>query len=444
MKTLIKNALIVNEGKRFNGCIVIDGETISQITETTNQLPQADRVIDAKGCIVMPGVIDEHVHFRDPGLTHKADVFTESVAAVAGGVTSVMDMPNVVPQTTTIELLEQRFANAAEKSVANYSFYIGATNDNIDQIRNIDTKRVCGVKVFMGSSTGNMLVSDQQMLERVFSESPRLVATHCEVEQIIKDNLAKYSALYGDKLNATHHSLIRSEEACVRSTEMAMQLAQRCGTRLHVMHISTAKEAELFSSASRFEKKITGETCINYLYFNDADYQTLGYRIKCNPAIKTKQDQMALIKAVADGRLDTIATDHAPHLPAEKFGDSYKTSASGVPMVQHSLVAMIDLCNQGLLTFEQVVDRMCHAPADIYGIEKRGYLRPDYKADIVIVDPNKNQVIDQSNILYKCGWSPLEGKTISATVTHTFVNGNLVYSNGEVNAAIKGQELRFA
>lgn len=444
MKRLIKNGTIVNNGERFVGDILIENDKIAAVGKV-GQLSAivVDEVIDAIGCIVMPGVIDCHVHFRSPGLTHKADFNSESCAAVAGGVTSVMDMPNVIPPTTTNKLLDERFAMAATESVVNYSFYIGATNDNLQEILQIDPSRICGVKVFMGSSTGNMLVDKQTILEQLFKESPCLIATHCESEAILKENLKHFTDLYGDGLLPRHHPKIRSEEVCYASTAEAVELASKFGTRLHVLHLSTAKELSLFEKKPRLEKRITAETCINYLYFNYNDYDTYGYKIKCNPAVKYIYDQEKLISAVENGLIDCISTDHAPHLRSEKFNDTYTKCASGVPMIQHSLLAMLELCRRGIFCYETIVDKMCHAPADLYQIANRGYITEGYKADIVIVNPNRPTIVNDSTILYKCGWSPFEGQEFSSSITHTFVNGHLVYNNGVIDKSIKGEELRF-
>ena len=443
MKTLIKNATIVDDGRKFCGHILINNDLIESVTETMPATDGSVNIVEAENHLVMPGVIDEHVHFREPGLTHKADFGSESRAAVAGGVTSFMDMPNVNPQTTTNQLLDERAALAAEKSVANYAFYLGATNNNIDEIRKADTSKVCGIKLFMGSSTGNMLVNQTDMLEHVFAESPCIIVAHCEDEQIIKANIERYKALPANEVDARCHPKIRTTEACLKSTERAVSLATKYGARLHVAHLSTAAELELFDAKPLADKKITAETCPHYLFFDEADYATLGYRIKCNPSIKSAADREALTAALTTGKIDTIGTDHAPHLPAEKFGDSYFTSASGMPSIQHSLLVMLELCKVGKISIENVVRKMCNAPADLFQIDRRGYLRKGYKADIVIVDTNKSQTITSENTLYKCGWSPFEGHTFGSTVTHTFVNGMLVYCNGEFVSDKKGEALKF-
>lgn len=443
MKTLIKNGTIVNNGQKFKGHILIDGDTIIYVGTDLPENQSDIQIIDAENKFVLPGVIDEHVHFREPGLTHKADFETESRAAVAGGVTSFMDMPNVNPQTTTNQLLNERTELASQKSLANFAFYLGATNNNIDEIRKADTRKVCGIKVFMGSSTGNMLVDEQNMLESIFAESPCMVAVHCEDEQIIKANLELYRSKYGDNVLPAHHPLIRTAEACYKSTAKAVELATKHNTRLHIAHLSTAKELEFFSTSPLNEKKITAETCPHYLYFDSRDYDKFGYRIKCNPAIKNEEDKLALIAALNSGKIDTIATDHAPHLPSEKFGETYFKSASGMPTIQHSLIVMLELCKKGKLNIETIVQKMCHAPANLYRIEKRGYLNAGYKADITIVDFNQPQTITTDNILYKCKWTPFENQTFNSTVTHTFVNGNLIYCNGKFVSEEKGKALIF-
>ena len=443
MKTLIKNGTIVNDGRTFTGHILIEDDRIAAVSTELPPIDENIAVIDAANRLVIPGVIDEHVHFREPGLTHKADFESESKAAVAGGVTSFMDMPNVNPQTTTNQLLEERESLAAAKSVANYAFYLGATNNNIGEIVSADTSKVCGIKLFMGSSTGNMLVNQTDMLERVFAESPCIIVAHCEDEQIIKANIERYKTMPANEVDATCHPKIRTAEACFKSTERAVALASKYGSRFHVAHLSTAAELSLFDAKPLADKLITAETCPHYLFFDESDYKTLGYRIKCNPAIKTAADRQALTDALNLGKIDAIGTDHAPHLTTEKFGDSYFTSASGMPSIQHSLLVMLDLCKAGKTSIENVVRKMCHAPADIFKIDGRGYIRPGYKADIVIVDTDKPQTVTAANTLYKCGWSPFEGHTFGSTVTHTFVNGNLVYCNGKFVSDKKGEALRF-
>lgn len=442
MKTIIKNATIVNEGKEYTGHIILNGEFIERITTDLPINEKEMQVIDATGKMAMPGVIDDQVHFREPGLTHKGEIATESKAALAGGVTSYMEMPNVNPQTTNHEALQAKFERAAEVSFANYSFYLGGTNDNIDEIKKVNAKEVCGIKVFMGSSTGNMLVDNDNTLQSIFSEAPCLITTHCEDEQTIQTNLQTYINKYGEEILPEHHPLIRSDEACYRSSAKAVELAQKYGAKLHVLHLSSAKEMQLFSQGPVSEKKITAEVCVHHLWFNSDDYKKHGNRIKWNPAIKHEKDQLALIEALNNDVLDVVATDHAPHLINEKM-NIYTKSASGGPLVQHSLIVMLELAKQGKTTLTNVVKKMCHAPADLYQVDKRGYLREGYKADVVLVDLNKSYTVSENNILYKCKWSPFEEETFSATVTHTFLNGELVYENGQVLGEPKGQKLLF-
>ncbi len=441
MKTLIKNALIVNEGKTFKGHIVIDNDRFEAISEMDIN-GHFDKVIDAQNLLALPGVIDDQVHFREPGLTHKGDLFTESRAAVAGGVTSFMEMPNTNPQTTVIDELNKKFELAAEKSAANYSFYLGATNNNLDEIRKVDPLKVCGIKVFMGASTGNMLVDNMDTLAGIFAEAPCLVATHCEDEETVKGNLRLFQEKYGDDIKPEHHPLIRSEEACYKSSAKAVELAVKYGTKLHILHLSTEKELSLLSAGPLAQKKITGEVCVHHLYFNDTDYKRLGFKIKWNPAVKKASDQTALIEALKNHKLDVVATDHAPHTVDEKLS-SYAKSASGGPLVQHSLVAMLELYKKGHFTLEMVVEKMCHAPAKLFQIEKRGFLRAGYFADLVLVNMNQPWQVTPQNILYKCGWSPFEGQTFEASVTHTFVNGQLAYENGTLANGHFGKPLTF-
>jgi dihydroorotase len=442
---LVKNALIVNENEVFKGSVIISGEIIADIVRDNQNLNESDfsEVIDAEGKWLIPGVIDDQVHFRQPGMMHKGDIFSESKAAVAGGITSYMEMPNTVPQTTTQELLEQKFEIAERDSWANFSFYLGATNDNLSEILKTDPKKVCGVKVFMGSSTGNMLVDDARTLEGIFKESPVLVATHCEEESIIRANLSKYTALLGNDIPTKYHPLIRSIEACYASSSKAVEMATRFNTRLHILHLSTAKETQLFSAITPLaEKRITAEVCVHHLWFTDHDYERLGNFIKWNPAIKFEEDREGLWTALLDGRIDVIATDHAPHTLAEK-NNHYLQSPSGGPLVQHALPAMLEFVKNGKLTLEQLVHKMCHAPAEIFRIHRRGYIRKGYYADLVIVDPNRPWTVNRNNIFYKCGWSPFENQTFSSSITHTFVNGRLVYHNGTFNENIRGMRLKF-
>lgn len=442
---LIKNATIINEGRTFVGSVLIAGEFIKAVYEQNQEIriTESYTEIDASGKLLIPGVIDDQVHFREPGLTHKGDIHTESRAAVAGGVTSFMEMPNTMPLTTTIQALEDKYALGAEKSMANYSFYMGATNNNLDELRKVDPRKVCGVKVFMGSSTGNMLVDNTETLSGIFAEIPMLIATHCEDEVTIQQNKAYYKALLGDDIPIQYHPLIRSEEACYRSSSFAVELATKFNARLHILHISTAKEMSLFdNSKSLIDKKITSEVCVHYLWFSDADYAKYGNRIKWNPAIKTEFDRLALIEALNSGKIDVVATDHAPHLLREKEGSCLK-AASGGPLVQHSLVSMLQMAEKGFFTIEKVIEKMCHAPAELYRIDRRGYIRPGYFADLVLVDPKKSWTVSSENILYHCGWSPFEGTTFDNSVITTWVNGNKVYDNEYLDESFRGQRLLF-
>lgn len=442
---LIKNALLINEGKSQLASVLVVGDTISTVYTDDSYADiegHVDRVIDATGKWVMPGVIDDQVHFREPGLTHKADINTESMAAVAGGVTSFMEMPNTKPPTITRDALDWKFARAAQTSLANYSFYIGATNENIEEVLRADYRRVCGVKVFMGSSTGNMLVDNADALSRIFSEAPALIAVHCEKEEIIRANKQKYIEEFGENLPVTFHPLIRSAEACYASSSQAVELAQRYNARLHLLHLSTAKELTLLSDGPIEEKRITGEVCVHHLFFDDRDYAEYGNLIKWNPAIKTAADREALMQATVSGRIDVVATDHAPHLLAEKEGSCLE-AASGGPLVQHSLQVMLEKSLQGVIPVETVVERMCHAPAKLFGIERRGFIRPGYYADMVLVDPQQPYTVTPENVLTKCCWSPFMNHTFPVTIDTTFVNGIIAYQNGQVEPSCRGKELRF-
>ena len=443
MRTWIHHATIVNEGRKFVGSVVIENEKIAEILEN-GQTPASpcDKEIDATGCYLLPGVIDDHVHFRDPGLTHKADMATETAAAAAGGVTSFMDMPNCNPQTTTLEALDNKFADAVRKCLVNYSFYFGATNNNADQLAALDKTHVCGVKLFMGASTGNMLVDRMETLKRIFSEAGMLIATHCEDQNIIRQNTELFKQKYGEDPDISCHPLIRSEEACYRSSSLAIQLAKETGARLHVLHVSTARELELFEDRPLGEKRITSEACVSHLFFCDEDYKTLGARIKCNPSIKTKQDRDALRQALATNRIDVIGTDHAPHLLSEKAGGALK-AVSGMPTLQFSLISIMELVREGVLTMEQLVQKMCHAPAELFQIQGRGFIRTGYQADLVLVNPNKEWTVTPECIQSKCGWSPMEGQRFHAQVEKTFVNGSLVYDNGQLHKEVRGQALTF-
>ncbi len=441
---IIRNARLVNEGKSFRGHLHIRNELIHRIYSEelpleVMQLP----FLDAGGRYLLPGVIDEHVHFREPGLTHKANLYTESLAAVAGGVTSFMDMPNTLPQTVTRFLLEEKFAIASVRSLANFSFYLGATNDNLKEIVKTDPRTTCGIKLFLGASTGNMLVDNERALAAIFEQAPSLVAVHAEHEPTIRENMARFISRFGDRIPMAMHAQIRSADACIRSTSHALELAQRYGTRLHVLHLSTAAETKLFDpSPDVAGKKFTAEVCVHHLWFTEEDIAGKGTMLKWNPAIKTPADREGLLQALTENRLDVVATDHAPHTREEK-AKPYREAPSGGPMVQHSLPAMLELHRQGIIPLEEVVRKMCHAPADMFRIDRRGYLREGYYADLVLVDPERPWTVGPDNIRYKCGWSPLEGTEFSHTVTHTWVNGNLVYEKGQVHDEHKGMRLIF-
>lgn len=441
----IHNARIVNLGREYTGYVAIDGEFIHAMGDGAAPealLAASQEVIDAAGMLLIPGCIDDHVHFREPGLTHKADIASESRAAVAGGVTSYMDMPNTKPLTITAEALEEKFDIAARSSVANYSFFIGATNDNIDTLLSTDYSRVAGVKLFLGSSTGNMLVDESDVLHRLFRECRTLISVHSEDEAIIRERRAFYTGRFGEDLSVFYHPLIRSAEACYVCTERAVELARRYGTRLHVAHISTARELELFWAEPLLDKRITAEACVHHLWFTDNDYASLGTRIKCNPAIKTTADRNALRDAVNNGAIDLIATDHAPHLLSEKQGGALM-AASGSPYVQFSLIMMLELVRQGVFSTVTVVEKMCHAPAMLYNIDRRGILRPGYYADMVLIDTDTRHTITKEEILSKCGWSPLEGTTFHSRVVKTFVNGKCIYSDGVVADNLASHPLKF-
>ena len=441
----IINATIVNEGSSFTGRVTVDQGLIESVTEGIFSPGNGEEpVIDAKGLLLLPGVIDCHVHFREPGVTQKADLASESRAAVAGGVTSFFEMPNTVPNTTTLELLEEKFRLAEEKSLANFSFFLGATNTNLDEIRQADPKSVCGVKVFFGASTGNMLVDNLPALEKIFRFSPIPVAAHCEDESLIRSNTGLFREKYGEDIPVEMHPLIRCAEACYKSTELAVSLARKYNTRLHITHLSTARELDLLDPDLPLEKKrITAEACTHYLWFCDEDYARLGTRLKVNPAIKTAADRSALLQGLLSNKLDIISTDHAPHLLSEK-ARGYFDAPSGTPLVQHSLPAMLEFWKQGKISLEKLVEKMCHAPAVCYGIEKRGFIRPGYFADLVLVDPSAPWTVNNGNIEYKCGWSVFEGMEFQSAITHTFVNGNLVYREGKIRDAIKGKRITFS
>ncbi len=442
---LIHKAKIINEGNSFKGSVLIEGEKITKIFKDNvpeNILKSAE-IIDGEDKWLLPGVIDTHVHFREPGLTAKADFYTESRAAVAGGVTSIMDMPNTNPPTTTMEEIDKKIAIAKEKSLVNFSCYLGATNENIDEVINVDKNKVCGIKVFLGASTGNMRVDDPKVLERIFAESPILVATHNEDEAIIASNLKKVKEELGEQpIPISYHEIIRNSDACYKSTSKAIDLATRYGTRLHVLHLTTAKELALFSNKPTTEKKITAETCVGYLWFDDNDYERLNAKIKCNPAIKKEKSRVNLLKGIEMGHIDTVATDHAPHLLEEKEGDCLQ-AVSGFPSIQHSLPMMLNLAKKGNFSREQVVEKMCHNPAKIFNIEKRGFIRKGFYADLVLIEPNAAYTVEKKDLEYKCGWSPMEGATLNYKVCKTFVNGKLVYNEGEINDSEKGMLLTF-
>jgi dihydroorotase len=442
MKTyLIKNALIVNEGKTTNGDILVKDGFIDKIGVGLSH--ETATMIEAEGLHLLPGAIDDQVHFREPGLTHKGEIYTEARAAVAGGVTSFMEMPNTVPGAITLDLLEQKYSRAAQCSLGNYSFYMGTANsNNIDEVRKVNPKNVCGVKIFMGSSTGDMLV-DNGTLETLFAEAGMLIATHCEDDPMIKENLDRYKQQYGDDIPAKYHPLIRSREACYKSSSYAIELAKKHGTRLHILHISTAEELALFDNTKPLkEKQITAEACIHHLWFNDADYEKWGNYIKWNPAVKTAADSEAIFNALLDGRIDVIATDHAPHTIEEKE-QAYTKAPSGGPLVQHSVLAMLDFYKRGKISLEKIVEKMSHNVADMFAIDRRGFIREGYYADFVLVDLNKNITVAKENIFYKCGWSPFLGHTFGSSISKTFVNGHLVYDNGTFDESRLGQRMLF-
>lgn len=448
MNYLIKNATLVNEGLTFVASVFVSDGKIAKIVREAEPFDAGSAmVIDATGKYLIPGIIDEHVHFREPGLTHKADIYTESRAAVAGGVTSFMDMPNTNPQTTTQELLEQKFGMAAEKSLANYSFYLGATNDNLAEVVKTDPKRVCGIKLFMGSSTGNMLVNQDDVLVRLFRESPCLIAAHCEDEATIHANTVccKDLAAKGEVIpDASIHPFVRTAEACYKSSSKAVDMAEKFGARLHVLHISTQRELSLFrNDIPLIDKKITAETCPHYLWFDERDYEEKSFAIKCNPAIKSHRDKEALRKALCNGLIDTIGTDHAPHLLDEKMTGDYFTSKSGFPSIQHSMEVMVEVMRDGGLSLADLVRLMCHNPALLYRIDRRGFLREGYHADLVLLDINHQGMVSNAHEFSKCGWTPYDGMRVHSRVTHTFVNGNLVYENGIFHENDKGERLLF-
>lgn len=440
-RTILKNGVIINEGKSFEGDILIVNERIEKIAPSISE--ETAKVIDLKGKWILPGCIDDQVHFREPGLTHKANLFTESRAAVAGGITSFMEMPNTVPNTLTQELLQDKYNTASSQAIANYSFFMGASNENSEEVLKTNPKNVCGVKVFMGSSTGNMLVDNETTLDNLFSKVPMLIATHCEDEATIRRNIEQAKAQYGENVPIEQHPIIRSEEACYLSSSMAVRLAKKHNTRLHILHISTAKELELFDNTIPLaQKRITAEACVHHLWFSEEQYKEKGTFIKWNPAVKKASDRDAIMQGVLDNKIDIIATDHAPHTIEEKE-NSYFKAPSGGPLVQHALLAMLEKAAQGKISKERVVEKMAHAPAILFEVEDRGFIREGYYADLVIVDPTSNYEVTKSNILYKCGWSPFEGVNFSHSIDTTIVNGNIVYQNGKIIEGTNGKRLLF-
>ena len=440
---LIKNAHIVNEGSIFNGDLLIEGDYIKEISQSISAKSSNVHVIDAEGKYLLPGAIDDQVHFREPGLTQKATIETESKAAIAGGITSFIEMPNTNPQTTTIEKLEEKFDIAARTSAANYSFMFGGTNDNLDEILKVDAKNVAGLKLFLGSSTGNMLVDDPMVLENIFKNTKLLISVHCEDEATIQKNFQQQFDTFGDAIPISYHPIIRSEEACYLSSSRAIKLAQKTGARLHVFHLSTGKETNLFSNKIPLkDKKITAEVCIHHLWFSDKDYESKGTLIKWNPAVKTEEDRLQLWEALLDDRIDVIATDHAPHTLEEKK-NLYTSAPSGGPLVQHALPAMLEMYHRGVISIEKIIEKMCHNPAILFEIKKRGFIKEGYFADLVLVDLNNPWTVTKDNILYKCGWSPFEGTTFKSRITHTFVNGSLVYQNSKFTDVKAAKRLTF-
>ena len=439
---LIKNANIVNENNTFMSDVLIENEIIKLIAKDISA-PENAEVIEANGKTLIPGFIDDQVHFREPGLTHKANIATESKAAVAGGITTFIEMPNTVPQATTQELLENKFKIAAKDSYANYSFMFGGTNDNLEELLKTDPKKVAGIKLFLGSSTGNMLVDNEAVLEKIFSSTKMIISVHCEDEATIRKNTAAYKEKFGDDIPIKYHPIIRSEEACYLSSSKAIELAKKTGARLHIFHLSTEKETHLFRNDIPLEEKqITAEVCIHHLWFSDKDYAKKGTHIKWNPAVKTKKDRQGLWKALLDDRIDVLATDHAPHTLEEK-DNVYTKAPSGGPLVQHAVTAIFEKVKEGVIPIEKAVEKMSHNPAKLFQIEKRGFIKEGYYADLVLIDTNKSQTVTKENVLYKCGWSPFEGTTFSSTITHTFVNGNLMYNEGVINENIKGKRITF-
>jgi dihydroorotase len=443
VKKLIINAKIVNEGQTFKGHVLIENDRISAVYKGEAPVISSAEVIDAEGLLLLPGLIDDQVHFREPGLTHKGTIYSEAKAAVAGGITSFMEMPNTVPNAVTQQLLQDKYDIAENNSLANYSFFMGATNNNLEEVLKTDPANVCGIKIFMGSSTGNMLVDNREVLSNIFANSPMLIATHCEDEATIRANTAKFKEQYGENVPFSAHHLVRNAEACYKSSSFAIELAEKHGAQLHILHISTARETALFRNDIPLEqKKITAEACTHHLWFSNADYETKGSLIKWNPAVKTADDRSAIRAAVNDGRIDILATDHAPHTLEEKAG-TYFNAPSGGPLVQHNLQALLELHKQGVFSLETIVQRACHAPAILFKVKDRGYIRPGYFADLVLVNPAAPQLVTRNTLHYKCGWSPFEGETFSSTVVSTFVNGNLVYDRGIFIETSRGMRLTF-
>lgn len=439
---LIKNATIVNENKTFKADVFIKNEIIQEISSEI-KVDENTEIINAEGKYLIPGFIDDQVHFREPGLTHKANIATESRAAVAGGITTFIEMPNTVPQATTQDLLEDKFKIAAKDSYANYSFMFGGTNDNLEELLKTDPKKVAGIKLFLGSSTGNMLVDNEEILEKIFSSTKMIISVHCEDEATIRKNTQDYKEKYGDDIPVKYHPIIRSEEACYLSSSKAIALAKKTGARLHIFHLSTEKETHLFRNDIPLEEKqITAEVCIHHLWFSDKDYAEKGTHIKWNPAVKSEKDRQGLWKALLDDRIDVLATDHAPHTLEEK-DNVYTKAPSGGPLVQHAVTAILEKVKEGVISIEKAVEKMSHNPAKLFQIEKRGFIKEGFYADLVLIDTNKPQTVSKDNILYKCGWSPFEGTTFSSTISHTFVNGNLMYNEGVFNDEIKGKRLTF-
>ncbi len=440
-KLLIANARLINEGRVTDTDVMIRGERIEKVAPAI-RADEATTVIDAEGRFLMPGMVDDQVHFREPGLTHKGDLATESAAAAAGGITSFMDMPNVNPLTTSAEALAAKYAMAEGRCTGNYGFYLGATNSNIDEIKRLERGNACGIKVFMGASTGDMLVDDAEALDQIFRYAPVIVVTHCEDSPTIWANETRAQEQYGEDVPMSEHPNIRSAEACLKSSQLAVDLATKHDALLHVLHLTTAVEMQLFSTAALADKRVTAEVCVHHLWFDESGYETRGSHIKCNPAIKQQSDRDALVAALNDGRIDVIATDHAPHTLEEKENKYFK-APSGLPLVQHAVLTLFDLASTGRISYELLVEKACHAPADLFGVGERGYVREGWYADLVIVDAERPHTVVRSDVLSKCGWSPFEGHTFSSTIDTTIINGNVVYRDGKLTGHIPGQRLKF-